>query len=68
MKIRFLTSIVSDSFSFRGGQIVTVPKMPPELKPFVDGVRAEIVTDEPELAVVGESSERAVMPHGRGRG
>lgn len=69
MRIRILCDLpISPVRTFRAGQILIVPSIPPEVLPYVDGTRAEILPDdEPELAIVGTRSERAVLRKGRAR-
>lgn len=72
-QIRFLQTTASDrpELPFQAGQIITVPRLTAEmkvwLKPYPDGTRrAELLTPEPEAAVVGAGLERATEPRARG--
>lgn len=68
MRIRFNTSVFGEKVWFRAGQILTVPRLPPDLavwlKVLPDGSRrAEILPeDEPECATVAAGPERATLP------
>lgn len=71
MRIRFLRDLpISTTCTFRRGQVIgPLETVPPEIAPFIDGERAELVReDEGEMAIVGASSERAVVPRGKKRG
>lgn len=70
MKIRLLTSMAG-AYTFAAGQVIDVPNptrdMLAWLRPLPDGsVRAEVVLDEPEEAMVG-AGEHAVVRRRRGR-
>lgn len=68
MRIRFLRDLaLSPVCSFRCGQVIEVEQVPPEIAPFIDGERAELVPGEPDVAVVGAGRERAVVPRGKKR-
>lgn len=70
MKIRILTSMASERWSFRAGQVIDVPEPTPEmkawLKPTADGiVRAELVREKSETATVTGGERAVAMKAGR---
>lgn len=70
MKIRFLQNSPSSNpeFPFQAGQIITTPSLTAEMRAALDAGTAEVLAEEPELAMQGPATEAAVQKRGRPRG
>ncbi len=68
MTIRFLALTESSvpGVPFRPGQLIEVESVTPDMEAAIRHGLAEIVREEPELAVIG-ASEKAVLRRGRKR-
>lgn len=66
MKLRFLDTVPSSNpdYPFTLGQVIEVSRLTPEMRGWVKAGRAELVSEEPELATVS-APERAVLKRGK---
>lgn len=68
MTLRFLETLQSSNpeAPFQPGQIIRLPRLTPEMQRWVRDGKAQLLHEEPEMAVV-DPVERAVTRTGRGR-
>lgn len=71
MRIRFLETTASahPQYPFQAGQIITLPRLSPEMRQWLREGRVEVLGgDVEELAMVGAAPEQATAIRPRARG
>jgi hypothetical protein len=70
VRVRFLqtTPSASPDFPFQAGQVITLSRLTPEIRQWLNDARAVLLDDEPEAAALGDAPQQAVEPRPRRRG